>query len=220
MDDHIVLRGIVLLRKRRRKAIPFDALLGERTPSRIRSARRWTLERGPSCSASTLMSYPHRTLPSVSPEPLEGPDEDRPAKRRPRQTANVCQAAQCVMWMYPTLCGDPRWRSQRSSSMEAFETSSCLASHRILPTRRTCSLPRTTTFLREDDGDVTRSRSVCVAGQKSSSSAQAEAMFHNLRHVFLPEGPATTRQCEGCRSWKVPHLLRRMPLTSAVHTSR
>ena len=30
MDDHIVLRGIVLLRKRRRKAIPFEALLEER----------------------------------------------------------------------------------------------------------------------------------------------------------------------------------------------
>ncbi len=51
--------------------MPFDALRGERTPSRIRSARRWTLERGPSRSASTLMSYPHRTLPSVSPELLE-----------------------------------------------------------------------------------------------------------------------------------------------------
>ena len=30
MDDHIVLRGIVLLRKGRRKAIPFDALLEEK----------------------------------------------------------------------------------------------------------------------------------------------------------------------------------------------
>ncbi len=200
--------------------MPFDALRGERTPSRIRSARTWTLERGPSRSASTLMSYPHRTLPSVSPELLEAPDEDAPAKRRLRQTANACEAALRVTWMYPTLCGDPRWRSQRSPSMEAFETSSRLASHRILPTRRTCSLPRTSTFLREHDGDVTRRRSVSVAGRKRSSHAQTETMLHNPRHVFLPEGPATKGQCEGCRSWKVPHLLRRMPLTSAVHTPR